>query len=281
MNMTLTFYIMDRLSQAGFYEGMTRILVTGATGKTGTHVTRQLRAKGIEVLEANRSRGFDWSDESTWDTFLSDVDVAYIAHPDITVPEAEDDLRRFGKAAVARGVRRLVLLSARPEIKGEQAITTSEAEWTIVGPGWFNENFTLAGFAEAVRRGRLALPLGDVTEPFVAAADIAAVAVAALTEDGHRGRKYKLTGPRALSFAEAAAAITAAGRPVTYVPLSPGEFIEEFTADGGSRADAEHHITIAAMSMGGEFTAVSPDVEQVLGRPAIDFADWAKAQDWS
>ncbi len=89
------------------------------------------------------------------------------------------------------------------------------------------QNFTEGYLLDPVREGVIALPAGDVAEPFVDVDDIADVAVAALTEDGHTGRLYELTGPRLLTFAEVAAELSkATGRDIVYVPLG----IEEYAA---------------------------------------------------
>ena len=96
---------------------------------------------------------------------------------------------------------------------------------TVVRCSWFNQNFSEGYMIDGVLTGEVALPAGDTPEPFVDADDIADVAVAALTEDGHEGRLYELTGPRLLTFAEAAAEIAAAtGREIAYVPITFDEY---------------------------------------------------------
>ena len=84
---------------------------------------------------------------------------------------------------------------------------------TVVRCSWFMQNFTESFMAEGVERGVVALPAGHVPEPFVDVEDIADVAFAALTEDGHAGEVYELTGPRALRIDEAVAELAAAVRP--------------------------------------------------------------------
>ena len=124
---------------------------------------------------------------------------------------------------MAAGTRRLVLLSGRGEEEAErakEALKASGAEWTIVRCSWFMQNFSERYFTEPLAAGELALPVGDVREPFVDAEDIADVAVAALTEDGHAGRLYELTGPRPLTFAEAVAEVgSATGRSLRYTQI--------------------------------------------------------------
>jgi uncharacterized protein YbjT (DUF2867 family) len=85
----------------------------------------------------------------------------------------------------------------------ERTVRRSGADWTILRPDWFNQNFDEGFFRPAVLAGELALPLGDARQVFVDADDIAAVAAAVLTEEGHAGRSYELSGPDALTFAEA------------------------------------------------------------------------------
>ena len=93
----------------------------------------------------------------------------------------------------------------------------------------FNESF----FLEPLLDGELALPAGDVGEPFVDADDIADVAVAALTEPGHVGATYELTGPRLLTFEQAVDEIVAAtGRAMRYVPITPAEHAAAMDAAG-------------------------------------------------
>jgi uncharacterized protein YbjT (DUF2867 family) len=107
---------------------------------------------------------------------------------------------------VKSGVRKLVLLSGRGEIEAEQAervVQNSGIDWTILRASWFCQNFSEAHFLEPILQGELALPVGNIAEPFVDAEDIAQCAVAALTQIGHTNQLYELTGPRALSFAEA------------------------------------------------------------------------------
>ena len=86
---------------------------------------------------------------------------------------------------------------------------------------------------ELVLGGEVALPAGDIGEPFVDADDIADVAVAALTDDRHIGQLYELTGPRLLTFAEAVAEIAdATGREIRYAPVSLEKYAAELAAQG-------------------------------------------------
>ncbi|MGW1021410.1 SDR family NAD(P)-dependent oxidoreductase, partial [Streptomyces niveus] len=113
---------------------------------------------------------------------------------------------------------------------------------------------------------------------FVDADDIAAVAVAALTEDGHDGRTYELSGPRALTIDQALAEISAAtGREIRYVPLSPGEFMAELREQGLSAAEAADIAESLSPLRRGLDSHVSDGVRRVLGREPRDFGDFVKS----
>jgi len=205
-------------------------LVLGGTGKTGRRVVERLRARGLPVRVGSRSGEppFDWEERSTWAPALDGVGSVYLTYyPDLAVPGAVEAASSFAELAVRSGVPRLALLSGRgePEAeRAEQAVRDTGADLTILRSTWFMQNFSEDYMLEHVLSGEIRLPTGEVPTPFVDADDIADVAVAALTEDGHAGQLYELTGPRSLTFAHAAAEIAeATGREVRYVPVSlPG-----------------------------------------------------------
>ena len=128
-----------------------------------------------------------------------------------------------------------------------------------------------------MRGGEIALPAGTVTEPFVDVRDIADVAAKVLTEPGHTGQLYEPTGPRLLSFADAAADISAAsGRDVRYVPVSAAEFAAGAAAQGVPEDEVGALVELFGRVLDGRNASLTTDVERVLGRPATDFADYAR-----
>src|SRR5437868_4335983 len=165
------------------------ILVLGARGKTGRRVTARLKDRGLPVRAASRTTGtrFDWVDRATWGPALQDTGAVYLIPMNEYV--GQDLIADFTGAAVAAGVQRLVLLSARggdgealPEQEpAERAVREAGAAWTILRPAWFAQNFSEDFFLPLLLEGELALPSGEGREAFVDVADIADVAVAALT----------------------------------------------------------------------------------------------------
>ena len=139
---------------------------------------------------------------------------------------------------------------------------------------WFGQNFSEGYLLDGVLADEIALPAGAVPEPFIDADDIAEVVVAALTDRCHAGKVYEVTGPRALTFAQAVAEIArAAGRPVRYWQIGSDEF-----ADGMRPHVPEEHIALLlelfSVVLDGRNSDVAHGVEQALGRPARDFADY-------
>lgn len=261
---------------------MREILILGATGKTGRRVARRLRAEGERVRPASRSSEvrFDWSEPATWENALRGAEAMYLVAPDDPTPVGD-----FVKRAT--DVRRFVVLSGRGmDLVGEdfgqgmaaaeQAVRDSGAEWTILRPNNFNQNFDEDLWHAPLRAGRLALPIGDVPEAFIDADDVAAVAVAALTEDGHAGRTYELSGPGGLTFGAAVEIIArAAGRSIEYVELTPEAYRAELLAQGYPLAAVDALDALFALHRDGHTAEPVDGVQRVLGRPPIAFEDYA------
>lgn len=259
------------------------ILVTGgATGKTGRRVAQRLRARGVPVRVGSRSAAppFDWADQATWRPALAGTTAAYISYyPDLGVPSAPEAIAAFAQAALDVGTRRLVLLAGRGEedaLRSEQALRESGAEWTVVRCSWFNQNFSENFFLGPVLAGEVALPTDGIPEPFVDADDIAEVAVAALTEEGHEGQVYEVTGPRLLTFAEAVQEIAeASGRDIRYVPIT----VEQFTAALTEAGEDKDLVWLLAYLftdvMDGRNAHLSDGVRRALRREPRDFRDYA------
>ncbi len=260
------------------------ILVLGATGKTGRRIVQRLSAKGLAVRKGSRQADppFEWSDPSTWGPALDGVGAVYISYaPDLAVPGTTNVIRAFVERAVEQGARRLVLLSGRGEEeaqKCEQLIQRPDIEWTVVRCSWFCQNFSEGAFLDMVLAGEVALPAGDVGEPFVDADDIGDVAVAALTEEGHAGQVYELTGPRLLTFAEAVDEIAGAtGRQIKYVQIPHQAFVAG-VAEAGLPDDVAWLLDyLFATILDGRNAWLADGVQRALGRQPRDFSDYCRA----
>ena len=258
-------------------------LVLGGTGKTGRRVVERLANRGRRVRVGSRSGTppFDWENPEAWAAALRDVAAVYINYyPDLAIPGAADRVGAFVQLALEHDVRRLVLLSGRGEEeaqRAEQVVQTSGADWTIVRASWFAQNFSESFLLDAVHSGEVALPAGNVAEPFVDADDIADVAVAALTRSGHVGQLYEVTGPRMLTFADAVGEIAAAtGRAIRYVQIAGEEFASAL-AEQGLPADVTWLMSyLFDTVLDGRNASVADGVERALGRRPRDFSAYVR-----
>jgi uncharacterized protein YbjT (DUF2867 family) len=147
-----------------------------------------------------------------------------------------------------------------------------------VRASWFAQNFSEHFLTDAIIGGELALPVGDVGEPFIDADDIADVAVAALTSDDHVGRIHEVTGPRLLTFADAVAEIgVASGRDIRFVSIAPDAFTTAMVDAGVPLEDAIGITGLFTTVLDGRNASVTDGVEQAIGRPGRDFSDWARS----
>lgn len=272
---------------------MSLYLVLGGTGKTGRRVIDRLVAAGHTARAAARTPGptranvepvhFDWDDEATHGPALAGVSGVYIVPPTMRMdhpPLIAALAARAGEAGAQRGV----LLSVRgadqgpdnPLRQAEQALRQSGLPSSVVRPSWFDQNFTESFFAPAIKSdGLVVAPTGNGAEPFIDADDIAAVAVAALMGEPDRPA-YDISGPRALTFGEAAEVLARhAGRDVKHLDIPVEEWVEGAQRNGLPADYASMLGSIFGLIRDGHDAAVSDGVQAATGRPATAFEDWA------
>jgi uncharacterized protein YbjT (DUF2867 family) len=265
------------------------VLVIGATGHVGSHVVRQLLARDVHVRALTRTPGRarlpDGVEVIAGD--LTDLptitaDAAFLLWPSHDPSGAAPVVERL-----AGQTDRIVYLSAmavsddRPvEQNGvwgavEAAIERSRVpEWTFLRAGGFATN-TLE-WAPQVRTGTVRWPYGEAARSLIHERDIATVAVRALTEDGHAGARYVLTGPASITQAEQVRLIgEAIGHPVTWEEEPPDEARRRLSELWGNPTFAEHALDYWA-SLVKEPEPTTDTVEAVAGRPATPFAEWAR-----
>ncbi len=266
-------------------------LVIGASGKTGRRVMAGLKQRGLQTRGVSRSTDprFDWNQPSTWDKALEGITAAYVTYsPDLAVPQAPQQITELMAAFHKHGVHRVVLLSGRGESNAqrcEDIVMSSGLKATVVRASWFNQNFSEGHLLGAVLSGTLAMPAGNIAEPFVDVDDVADVALAALIDDRHVGERYDITGPELLTFTDAAAHLTEfVPHKVEYHPISLEAFYE-----GTSQAVGPEYATmlteLCREVFDGRNANLGAGVQRALGRAPRSFVDYcrrvAASQTWA
>lgn len=276
------------------------ILVIGATGNTGREVALRLKAKGqaVRALSRNPAKAAglaaegievvagDLSDRMSLAKAMAAVEKVYLA----TSPDPDMAAQQTAVVEVARatGVRHVVKLSVlgasadspvmigRSHAQADEALKSSGLEWTLLQPSFFMQN--LLGFAGSIAAaGAIYVPAGDGRAAQVDARDIAAVAVESLSGEGHAGKVHAITGPEAISFGDAAAAIGAAiGKGVNYVAVPPDAARQSMLGAGMPEWYVNDLLILFDFYAKGYMAAVTDTVPRVTGRPATGVAQFAK-----
>lgn len=281
-------------------------LVVGASSRNGRAALRHLTGQGEGGLRATTRDprkitepgvypvAFDWTDPSTWDAAVADIDRMYLIVPE-TSPEAALAVRQFLGRAVAAGTRRVVSLSARgvdefpehPLHMVDAAVADMCPEWAILRPNWFMQNFSTGIFHPSlVEEGVIRAPGGSALISFVHIDDVGAVAATLLGDragPAWRNRAYELTGAQALTFAQAAAKIAAAtGRPIRYEEVDIDD-VELSAKVGAPQIDRRMVAALFGRVVTGGEAGISDDVRRLLGREPITFDAFAaaSAQVWA
>ncbi|SDH70695.1 SDR family oxidoreductase [Nonomuraea jiangxiensis] len=272
----------------------TKILITGATGNVGRPLVSLLVEAGYKPRALTRDpasarlpagaevAGGDLTDPGSLDAALDGVDAVFLLWPYFTAEGAAPVVDRITKHA-----RRVVYLSAHsvrddrePAENGvwgevERLIEDSAAQWTFLRAGGFATN-TLAWAGQIRDTGVVRAPYAGAARSLIHEADIAAVAALALTEEGHAGKRYVLTGPEVLTQAEQVRVIgETIGRGLRFDEQSREEARAEMVAAWGEPAFVDSSLDYWAHLVD-EPESVSPAVRELTGRPARTFREWAE-----
>ena len=269
------------------------ILVTGSTGKVGQHLVAALQGKGVPFkalarseasLKALQAQGVatvrgDLGDPAA---ALEGVDRLFL----LSAGSHFDDLEVAAlEAAKAAGVKHVVKLSAlgvaadssnplfRAHARAERALEASGLAFTILRPTFFMQNW-MAFYSHAIKAGQpVFVNAGAGKLAWIDTRDIADVAAAALTEPGHEGLVYDLTGPEALGYAEVSARLGRfLGRDVTYVPVPDAAAFQALKGMGMDAWYAYGMVNLNQAVRRGLAEPITGTVELVTGKPsrAID-----------
>jgi uncharacterized protein YbjT (DUF2867 family) len=274
------------------------VLVTGATGNTGSALVERLIERAVPVRAMVRSTAdsaklpaeatavvADFDDAAALAAALHGADRAYLVTP--SSEKAQGQQQRFADLAAEAGVRHLVVLSQlaanehspvrflRYHAVVEQHVQQLGLDYTFLRPNLYFQGL-LAFTGSIAAENRFYAPIGDATVSAVDVRDIAAVAAAALTEPGHERKTYTLTGPRPVTHADIAAALSAAlGRTISFVDVPPDGFAQSLEGIlppwqvAGLLEDYAHYRR-------GEASATTSTIEEITGRSATDVEQFAR-----
>ncbi len=279
---------------------MQKILVSGATGNVGSRVVHELRGRGVPVRAFVRDRDKaagmlgddvelavgDFGDAGSLRAALDGVDGVFLACSN--QPQQVEHENRVIDAAAEAGVRRIVKLSALGTEVGspvafwdwhariENHLRASGVPFVILRPMFGMAN--LLASAEAVQyTGKLFAPAGDAGISMIHPQDVAAVASVTMTEDGHEGKLYTLTGPEAITFGQVAGYLwTALGREVEYVNVPDEAAMQGMVEQGLPELVTGQIVTVFGVLRSGAQEWTTGTVRTLTGRDPIGFAEFAR-----
>ncbi|MGH7233019.1 MAG: SDR family oxidoreductase [Nitrospiraceae bacterium] len=276
------------------------ICVTGAGGTVGSEVIKQLEfAKAPfraayfsnEKAEAARARGIDaviinYNSPETLRAAFQGIDKLFLLAP--SGPNQTQLELNAVEAAKAVGVSHIVKLSvwradeeafvfAKVHRPVEKAIEWSGIAWTFLRPNGFMQNIVTYMGGTIKSEGAFYSAIGEAQISHVDVRDIAAVAVKALTEPGHEGRAYTLSGPEALTYAEMARELSKVlGRSISHISLSPSDLKSGMLAAGIPEEDADWLLDLERYYRKEQASRITNDIKQVTGHDPRRFAQYAR-----
>lgn len=275
------------------------ILITGATGTNGAEILKRLAHNGVAVRAMVRRKPesrqelagveyavADLDDPASVRRVLEGVERAFLATNSTERVEAQQ--LSFIEQAKAAGIRHIVYLSQLHASKNspvrflryhavvEEAIASSGLAFTHLRPNLYMQG--LLGFRQSIStEGHFFAPADDAAVSLVDVRDIAAVAVAALTQKGHENKTYDITGPEALTHTQLAAELTAGlGKPVSFINITDAEMRGALLGLGFPEWQADGLIEDYAHYRRGEASAISTAVRDVTGNPPHSFREFVQ-----
>lgn len=270
---------------------MSSVLITGGTGNTGRALSEALRDRAdIKVASRNPEAGndehifFDWYDPGSHDAALDGVDRVYLVPP-IGAVDPMPAAGPFLEKARNAGVRRVAMLGSSmklPDAPGMDELYEAVErmpEFAVLRPSWFMQNFLRYPVAAGIReRGEVVAASGPGRIGWIDVGDIAAVAAAVLLDPNPVRSEHILTGPEALSYADAATVIAeVTGRRVRFADVGVEELTDRLVEAGVPAGFAASLAGMDAEIRAGAEDRTSTAVEDLTGRPPRPFRDFVRA----
>ncbi|HEY9596519.1 MAG TPA: SDR family oxidoreductase [Cyanophyceae cyanobacterium] len=275
------------------------ILVTGATGNVGSQVVKQLAATGANIRAAVRSTSrvqnltgvewveFDFNKPETVKAAFEGVDKIFLATP--LVPNLEEVEATTVEAAKTAGIKHIVKLSVmgadtQPKLllgqmhrEGEKRIEASGISYTFLRPNSFHQNYITYTGETIKNQNIFYLPMGDGKISLIDTRDLGAVAVITLTQSGHEGKAYEITGAEALSNNQIAEIFSKVlDRTINYVDIPEDTARQAMKDTGMPEKQIDSVLGLYAAQKNGEYATISPIVEQITGKKPLLFEQFVR-----
>ncbi|MFZ3589951.1 SDR family oxidoreductase [Bacillus sp. DJP31] len=274
---------------------MSKILVTGSTGNIGRYVVDELVKRGQQVKGATYSINqhnnsnvevvpFDFLNPATFDHALKDVDKVFLVRPP-KLAKPKKDMKPFLDALLKKKIKQVVFISLMgveknpiaPHKKIEDMMISSGLPYTFLRPSFFMQNLNTTHQDDIRLRDELYLPVGNAKTSFIDTRDIAEVAAVCLTEQGHIGKAYTLTGAKALDYHQVATILSKVlGREIVY--KNPG--IIKFRNTSIKRGIKKEYANVMTMlyflTKMGAATTITSNLKVLLNKMPISFEQYAE-----
>ena len=262
------------------------ILITGATGNVGREAVLLAVSRGLDVRALTRDpdtadlpagvnvvQGSP-TDHDSFSAAMTGVDAVLLVVPDdgdVAAQVLAETLPRRAVLISSITARTRPALAAADEFRvQEHALRAAAPDTVVLRPGQFASN--VIGWTSMIAEGTVTAPFGDVAIPVIDPADIAEVALLVLTEDGHAGMDYDLSGPARLSNRDQVQVLARSlDRPIAFVEQDPDDFAA--TNPWIPEPFVEYVLAVKGSPTDDELT-IHPTVEALLGRPASPFSAW-------
>jgi len=271
------------------------ILITGAGGNVGKEVLQQISQTGARGRAAFQSPGkaapsgvevvtMDYNQPDTLKAALKGVDrVFLVGPPTAELPALERKAMDVMKHSDVSHVVKLSAMGGREAIfpgqhaQSEEHIQSLNVPYTFLRPNGFMQNLVNYSAATINTQNAFYGSEGDGRISQIDVRDVAAVAVKVLTEDGHTGKAYTLTGPEALTNSEVAGILSnALGREIRFINLPPGQLRQALLSAGVPEWSADALLDLQRLYREGKAATVTQDVKNVLGRDPIPFSQFCR-----
>ncbi|MAT97070.1 MAG: NAD(P)-dependent oxidoreductase [Anaerolineaceae bacterium] len=269
------------------------ILVTGSTGNVGQHVVRELMAINVpfralahtsakaKALEAQGIEAVvgDFADGTSIRTALQGIERVFLLLPDSPRRvQLEKDFLTEARRAAVRHVVKLSILGANSQAaapilkwhgQSEQQLEASSLAYTHLRVNWFMQDMLADQARSIAQESTIYQPHEEAHVSLLDTRDVGAVAAKVLTETGHEGRAYEITGPEALSFSQIAEKLSAyLGKPVVYSRISDAMAWQNMLANGVPAHTAHNYLTLFQFHRQGGGAVLTGFIEILTGRPA-------------